>query len=254
VDRSERDRDHEDDLVERAVGGDADDHQPAEQHDPVNRVRARHQRRVQRVRHLGDHDEADEAREHEDREVGRERAGKDHWAPPLKGSPAGVLGWLAAEAAPPAAAPLAPLFSTADFAPALTISPSRTTHAPAIISSSKSSFRAPSSPTSNSSSDSTLRANSCEECSGMLDGRFSGETIFTSCLTTVWPGSVSSQLPPVSPAMSMITEPGFIPSTASAVTSLGAGRPGTSAVVMTTSKPLIASVSACCCCARSSSV
>ena len=45
----------------------------------------------------------------------------------------------------------------------------------------------------------------------------------------------------------MITLPGFMPSTASAVTSFGAGRPGTSAVVITTSKPLIASVSACCC-------
>ena len=30
----------------------------------------------------------------------------------------------------------------------------------------------------------------------MCAGRFSGETIVTSCLTTVWPGSVSSQLPP----------------------------------------------------------
>ena len=60
----------------------------------------------------------------------------------------------------------------------------------------------------------------------MLAGRFSGETILTSCLTTVWPGSVSSQLPPVSPARSTITEPGFMPSTASAVTSRGAGRPG----------------------------
>ena len=45
-----------------------------------------------------------------------------------------------------------------------------------------------------------------------------------------------------------------MPSTASAVTSVGAWRPGTSAVVMTTSKPLIASVSACCWRARSSSV
>ncbi len=88
----------------------------------------------------------------------------------------------------------------------------------------------------------------------MLAGRFSGETILTSWRTTVSPGSVSSQLPPASPARSTITEPGFIPSTASAVTSLGAGRPGTSAVVMTTSKPLIASVSACCWRARSSSV
>ncbi len=88
----------------------------------------------------------------------------------------------------------------------------------------------------------------------MRAGRFRGETIFTSCSTTVSPGSVSSQLPPDSPARSTITDPGFIPRTASSVTSFGAGRPGTSAVVMTTSKPLIASVSACCWRMRSSAV
>ena len=38
----------------------------------------------------------------------------------------------------------------------------------------------------------------------MLAGRFSGETIFTSWRTTVSPGSVSSQLPPASPARSTI--------------------------------------------------
>ena len=76
----------------------------------------------------------------------------------------------------------------------------------------------------------------------------------TSWTTVTSPGVVSSQLPPVSPARSTITLPGRIPSTASAVTSFGAGRPGTSAVVITTSKPLIASVSACCCAACSSAV
>ena len=91
-------------------------------------------------------------------------------------------------------------------------------------------------------------------CSAMSEGRLSGEAIVTSCLTTVSPGSVSSQLPPASPARSTITEPGFMPSTASAVTSRGAGRPGTSAVVMTTSKRSIASASACCCLRCSSSV
>ena len=87
-----------------------------------------------------------------------------------------------------------------------------------------------------------------------MAGRFSGEQIVTPCLTTVWPGSVSSQLPPVSPARSTTTLPGFMPSTAAAVTSRGAGRPGTSAVVITTSKPVIAFSSAFCCWARSSSV
>ena len=33
----------------------------------------------------------------------------------------------------------------------------------------------------------------------MVAGRFSGEAIVTSCLTTTSPGSVSSQLPPASP-------------------------------------------------------
>ena len=70
--------------------------------------------------------------------------------------------------------------------------------------------------TISSSSACTLRANSCEACSGMCAGRFSGETIVTSWRTTVWPGSVSSQLPPVSPARSTITLPAFMPSTASA--------------------------------------
>ena len=51
-----------------------------------------------------------------------------------------------------------------------------------------------------------------------------------------------------------MTLPGRIPFTASAVTRRGAGRPGTSAVVMTTSKPVIASVSSRCCASRSSSV
>jgi hypothetical protein len=146
----------------------------------------------------------------------------------------------AAGRAPPPAA------STAAFAPAFTISPSRTVQAPATISSSKSSF--------SSSSAWTLRANSCEACSGMVAGRFSGDMIFTSWRITTSPGSVSSQLPPASPARSTITDPGFMPCTAASVTSLGAGRPGTRAVVITTSKPLIASVSACCWRARSSSV
>ncbi len=54
----------------------------------------------------------------------------------------------------------------------------------------------------------------------------------TPCLTTAWPGSVSSQLPPCSAAMSTITLPGFMLLTISAVISRGAGLPGISAVVM----------------------
>jgi hypothetical protein len=88
----------------------------------------------------------------------------------------------------------------------------------------------------------------------MVLGTFRGAAIVTSWRTTVSPGSVSSQLPPASPARSITTAPGFIRSTADAVTSLGAGRPGTSAVVMTTSNSVIASVSSCCWAAFSSSV
>ena len=54
--------------------------------------------------------------------------------------------------------------------------------------------------------------------------------------------------------MSTITEPGFICSTAAAVTSTGGLRPGTWAVVITTSMPPIASFSSACWAARSSAV
>ena len=57
-------------------------------------------------------------------------------------------------------------------------------------------------------------------------------------VTVVWPGCDSSTLPPSAlAAMSTMTEPGFIARTASAVTSTGGRRPGTWAVVMTTSMP-----------------
>lgn len=54
----------------------------------------------------------------------------------------------------------------------------------------------------------------------------------TPCRTTASPGTVSSQLPPCSAAMSTMTLPGFMPCTISAVMSFGAGLPGMSAVVM----------------------
>ena len=72
--------------------------------------------------------------------------------------------------------------------------------------------------------------------------------------STVCPGRVSSQLPPVSAARSTITLPGFIPATIAAVTIFGAGRPGTAAVHTTTSIPLRWSARRRCCSARSSSV
>ena len=71
----------------------------------------------------------------------------------------------------------------------------------------------------------------------------------------VSPGLESSQLPPSAlAAMSTIIEPGFMARTASAVTRTGGLRPGTWAVVMTTSMPPITALSSACWEARSSAV
>ena len=71
VDRPERDRDHEQDVLEEALGR-PDHEQAAEDDDAVDRVGPAHQRRVQRVRDLRDDLEADEGGEDEDRELGQE--------------------------------------------------------------------------------------------------------------------------------------------------------------------------------------
>ena len=61
----------------------------------------------------------------------------------------------------------------------------------------------------------------------MSEGRLSGEITLTPFSETiVSPASVSSQLPPESPARSTITEPGAMLATACSVISIGAGRPG----------------------------
>ena len=74
-------------------------------------------------------------------------------------------------------------------------------------------------------------------------------------VTIVSPACDSSQLPPSAlAAMSTITEPGFMARTASAVTRTGGLRPGTWAVVMTTSMPPMTSLSSACWAARSSAV
>src|SRR5215211_3853545 len=125
VDRAEGDRDHAQEVVEEALGR-PDQVEPAEQHDAVDGVRGRHQRRVQRVRHLRDDLEADEGGEHQD----------------------GQLGEKVHQAAIPAAF----------RAPSWTIWPSLVMQAPAITSSSKSSDSSPSSLTIRPSSDWTLRA------------------------------------------------------------------------------------------------
>src|SRR4029453_15022430 len=178
VDRAEGDRDHADHVLE-AVVGEPDHDQAAEHHDPVDRVRLRHQRRVQGRRHLRDHLEADEGGQHEDRDLGDQV----HQA-----------------LAPPASR-----------ARSLTISPSWVMPAPATISSSKSSFSFPSSSTSRPSSLSTLFAYSCEAWVAISLGRLSGAITLTPLSTTVSPASLSSQLPPASPARSTITQPGDIP-------------------------------------------
>ena len=100
----------------------------------------------------------------------------------------------------------------------------------------------------------TLREYSWLAWYGIVDGRFVRPTIVTSRSSVISPGVVSSQLPPVSAATSTITEPGRIASTADAGISRGAGLPGTSAVVITASKPEIRSASSACCCACCSGV
>src|SRR3954470_15858230 len=71
VDGPEGDGDDEQQLVEEALDG-PDQQQAAEHDDAVDGVRAAHQRRVQRVRHLRDHLEADERRQYEDGDLRHE--------------------------------------------------------------------------------------------------------------------------------------------------------------------------------------
>src|SRR5690242_1709144 len=111
---------------------------------------------------------------------------------------------------------------------------SRVTQAPAVISSSQSSVSSPSGARC-WSSDETLRAYSWLAWNGIVDGRFVRPTMVTPSRSTTSPGSVSSQLPPVSAARSTITEPGRIFATAVAGIRRGAARPGISAVVITAS-------------------
>src|SRR5690606_30768629 len=227
VDGTEDDRDEQDDAAHHVVTDSHAEHQHRAEHDdPVDRVGRRHQRRVQRVRHLGDHQESGEPGQHHDGQVLDQHEVFHHASPDCSAVCSGSAG--------------------SSDRPA--------TQALSTISSLESMASTPLSSTSSSSSSTTLRAYSSLAWSGISAGRFNGDTMVTSCLTTTRPGSVSSQLPPLSPARSTITLPAFMPCTASAVTSVGALRPGTCAVVITTSNPVIASVSLRCCSARSSSV
>ena len=72
---------------------------------------------------------------------------------------------------------------------------------------------------------------------GAALGRLVGPKTLTLSTSTTSSALVTSQLPPVAAARSMITEPGSMPLSMSAVTSTGALRPGMAAVEMTTSLP-----------------
>ncbi len=82
----------------------------------------------------------------------------------------------------------------------------------------------------------TFRAYSRLASEGISLAKFVSPTIVTSSWTTVSPGFVSSQLPPVAAARSTITEPARIARTALAGINFGAGRPGIAAVVITASE------------------
>src|SRR4029079_18546591 len=127
VHRRERDRDEAEELAERVVGLDRDEHR-ADEDDPVDRVRARHQRRVERRRDLADDREADEDRQDEDGQRVEEFGG--HAAPPAGAAGAGSSNFFVASWTT-----WPPLVITVDFvtsfsksrssSPSLTISSSR---------------------------------------------------------------------------------------------------------------------------------
>ena len=162
------------------------DDDAAEQHDAVDGVGARHQRGVQGVGHLGDDGESDERGQDEDREV-REQASGLHHADSSSSRDAGRGKDLVGPVGREGALVVQHEFQQrGDVA--------------------------------------------CVELRGVLGhagGRLSGAATVTSWRTTVVPpGRVSSQFPPLSPARSTTTLPGRIPSTAAAVTSIGARAAG----------------------------
>src|SRR5207253_8392518 len=113
-------------------------------------------------------------------------------------------------------------------------SPACGTHVSRMISSSKSTTSLPSRVTCNRKLEMFL-AYIWLACSGSVLGRLRGPRMTTPSRRTSAPGSVTSQFPPVSAARSTITEPGFMPRTASLVIRIGARLPGIAAVVITTS-------------------
>src|SRR5690606_24107460 len=192
---------HERDHVPDEVGRGRRDEDRAGEHDAVDGVGGRHQRGVQRGRHLADHLEADQQAEHEDGEVGDELG--THESPPN-------AGW--------------------------TTSPAWVSTTPAWIGSSRSIARAPSRIRWPRSAR-TLLEYAVDAASGMVAARSAAPiTVTPSSVTIVSPGREPSTLPPSSlAAMSTTTDPARIPLSAASVTSSGGRRPGTRAVVITTS-------------------
>src|SRR3954451_20131842 len=223
VHRREGDRDEGEQLADRCSRLDGDEHR-ADQDDAVDRVGAGHQRGVERCRDLADDGEAAEDREDEDRQGRDQGVGVAHALPPLAGA-AGAR-WRS--------------FRTGSA----TTSPSRVMTVDFVTSSSKSRLSSPSL-TIPSRSAEMFRAKNADAPAGIVAGRLSGAmTVTPLSVTTVSPALDSSQFPPsADAAMSTITEPGFICRTPSAVTRTGGFRPGTWAVVMTTSMPPITSLS-----------
>src|SRR5262249_55687914 len=216
------------DVAERVVRGHRDEH-GARQDDAVDRVRRGHQRGVQGRGHLADDLEPDQQREHEDGDIGEQFRG--HGAAPPLGSPvsrAAVSGW--------------------------TTAPSCVMTTPAWISSVRSMASSPSA-TICSRSALTLRANAADAAVGTVAARMPAPiTVAPFSVTVSGAGTEPATWPPSGPGpMSTITEPAAIALTASQVTSSGGRRPGTCAVVMTTSCRAMWLASSACCACRSSS-
>ena len=83
--------------------------------------------------------------------------------------------------------------------------------------------------------DSTFPAKRKEASGAMAEAMFCPPQIFTPFTSRICPATEPSTLPPLSEAISAITDPYFIPLSIADVTSLGAGLPGTAAVVTKTS-------------------
>ena len=120
----------------------------------------------------------------------------------------------------------------------LTIAPSRVTQQPTSISSVGIGLELTRPRRAGPRSSRYCARRGSSHASGIEEAGFVIPCTTTSPCSTSMPGCDSSQLPPWSAARSTTTEPGFIPSTIAVVTRMGALRPGTAAVVMTTSEAI----------------